>query len=66
MPMPEPTPSALNVTVHGYPAAIVHDTVNHRLEVTWHEPGGIELRVRVDDATGQHELLKLAEGLRQP
>jgi hypothetical protein len=54
------------VTVHGYPALLDHDPVNHFLEVTWREPGGIELSVRADEQLGRREVLAVAEGLRQP
>jgi hypothetical protein len=54
------------VTVHGYPALLDHDPVNHFLEVTWREPGGIELVVRAEEELGRRQLLAIAEGLRQP
>jgi hypothetical protein len=54
------------VTVHGYPALLDHDPVNHFLEVTWREPGGIELTVHAREDLGRRQLLAIAEGLRQP
>jgi hypothetical protein len=54
------------VTVHGYPALLDHDPINHFLEVTWREPGGIELTVHAKQDLGRRELLAVAEGLRQP
>ena len=54
------------VTVRGFPALLDHDPVNHFLEVTWREPGGIELTVRAEEELGRGELLAIAEGLRQP
>jgi hypothetical protein len=54
------------VTVHGYPALLDHDPVNHFLEVTWHEPGGIELVVHAEEELGRRQLLAIAEGLQQP
>ncbi|HEX7149211.1 MAG TPA: hypothetical protein VF512_17000 [Actinomycetota bacterium] len=54
------------VMVRGYPALLDHDPVNHFLEVTWRESGGIELTVHADEALGRGELLAIAEGLRQP
>jgi hypothetical protein len=54
------------VTVHGYPALLDHDPVNHFLEVTWREPGGIELTVHAKEYLGRRQLLAIAEGLRQP
>lgn len=53
-------------TVHGYPALLDHDPVNHFLEVTWREPGGIELTVHATEGLGRRQLLAIAEGLRQP
>ena len=41
------------VMVHGYPALLDHDPVNHFLEVTWREPGGIELTVGLPRFDGQ-------------
>lgn len=55
-----------SVRVHGYPALLDHDPANQFLEVTWHEPGGIELSVKADEELGRHEVLAIAEGLRQP
>ena len=54
------------VTVHGYPALLDHDPINHFLEVTWREPGGIELVVHAKEGLGRRQLLAIAEGLRQP
>jgi hypothetical protein len=54
------------VTVRGYPALLDHDPVNHFLEVTWREPGGIELTVHAKENLGRHQLLAIADGLRQP
>jgi hypothetical protein len=54
------------VTVHGYPALLDHDPINHFLEVTWREPGGIELVVHAKEHLGRRQLLAIAEGLRQP
>lgn len=54
------------VTVHGYPALLDHDPINHFLEVTWREPGGIELTVHATEDLGRRQLLAIAEGLRQP
>jgi hypothetical protein len=54
------------VTVHGYPALLDHDPINHFLEVTWREPGGIELTVHAKEGLGRRQLLAIAEGLRQP
>jgi len=54
------------VTVHGYPALLDHDPINHFLEVTWREPGGIELVVHAKEELGRRQLLAIAEGLRQP
>ena len=39
---------------------------NHFLEVTWREPGGIELTVHPKKDLGRRQLLAIAEGLRQP
>jgi hypothetical protein len=55
-----------SVRVHGYPALLDHDPINHFLEVTWREPGGIELSVQADEDLGRAEVLAIAEGLRQP
>jgi hypothetical protein len=52
--------------VHGYPALLDHDPANHFLEVTWREPGGIELVVHVKEELGRRQLLAIAEGLQQP
>ena len=54
------------VTVQGYPALLDHDPINHFLEVTWREPGGIELTVHAKEDLGRRQLLAIAEGLRQP
>jgi hypothetical protein len=54
------------VTVHGYPALLDHDPINHFLEVTWREPGGIELTVHAKENLGRRQLLAIADGLRQP
>ena len=54
------------IMVHGYPALLDHDPVNHFLEVTWREPGGIELVVHAKEQLGRRQLLAIAEGLRQP
>jgi hypothetical protein len=54
------------VTVHGYPALLDHDPINHFLEVAWREPGGIELVVNAKEELGRRQLLAIAEGLRQP
>jgi hypothetical protein len=54
------------VTVHGYPALLDHDPINHFLEVTWREPGGIELTVHAKEGLGRRQFLAIAEGLRQP
>jgi hypothetical protein len=61
-----PETSREAVTVHGYPALLDHDPVNHFLEVTWREPGGIELTVHAKEYLGRRQLLAIAEGLRQP
>jgi hypothetical protein len=61
-----PETSREAVTVHGYPALLDHDPVNHLLEVTWREPGGIELTVHAKEYLGRRQLLAIAEGLRQP
>ena len=53
------------VTVHGYPALLDHDPTNHALEVTWREPGGVELTVHANEDLGRRQLLATAEGLRQ-
>jgi hypothetical protein len=52
--------------VTGDPALLDHDPVNHFLEVTWREPGGIELVVHAEEELGRRQLLAIAEGLRQP
>ena len=54
------------VTVHGYPALLDHDPINHFLQVTWREPGGVELTVHAKEQLGRRQLLAIAEGLRQP
>jgi hypothetical protein len=54
------------VTVHGYPALLDHDPINHFLEVSWREPGGIELTVHAKEDLGRRRLFAIAEGLRQP
>jgi hypothetical protein len=54
------------VMVHGYPALLDHDPVNLFLEVTWREPGGIELTVHAKQHLGRRQLLAIADGLRQP
>jgi hypothetical protein len=54
------------VTVHGYPALLDHDPINHFLEVTWREPGGIELVVHAKEQLRRRQVLAIAEGLRQP
>jgi hypothetical protein len=54
------------VMVHGYPALLDHDPINHFLEVTWREPGGIELVVHAQEELGRRQLLAIADGLRQP
>ena len=54
------------VTVHGYPALLDHDPINHFLEVTWREPGGIGLTVHAKEDLGRRQLLAIAKGLRQP
>jgi hypothetical protein len=61
-----PETSREAVTVHGYPALLDHDPVNHFLEVTWREPGGIELTMHAKEYLGRRQLLAIAEGLRQP
>jgi hypothetical protein len=61
-----PQTSRQAVMVHGYPALLDHDLSNHFLEVTWREPGGIELVVHVQEELGRRQLLAIAEGLRQP
>jgi hypothetical protein len=61
-----PATKRMSVRVHGYPALLDHDPINHFLEVTWREPGGIELSVRADERLGRREVLAVAEGLRQP
>jgi hypothetical protein len=53
------------VTVHGDPALLDHDPGNRFLEVTWREPGGIELTVHAKKYLGRRQLLAIAEGLRQ-
>jgi hypothetical protein len=42
-----------------------HDPSSRFLEVTWREPGGIELTVRAKKYLGRRQLLVIAEGLRQ-
>jgi hypothetical protein len=54
------------VTVRGYPALLDHDPSNHALEVTWREPGGIELTVHANQDLSRRQLLAIANGLRQP
>jgi hypothetical protein len=61
-----PQTSRQAVMVHGYPALLDHDPANHFLEVTWREPGGIELVVHAKESLGRRQLLAIAEGLRQP
>jgi hypothetical protein len=61
-----PQASRHAVMVHGYPALLDHDPINHFLEVTWREPGGIELVVHAVEELGRRQLLAIAEGLRQP
>jgi hypothetical protein len=61
-----PQTSRQAVMVHGYPALLDHDPANHFLEVTWREPGGIELVVHVQEELGRRQLLAIAEGLQQP
>jgi hypothetical protein len=58
-----PRPSA---SVHGHPAVVIHDARNHRIKITWREPGGIELSVSGDQRIGERVLLAIAQGLRQP
>jgi hypothetical protein len=65
-PLPVPASRREAVTVHGYPALLHRDPSNHALEVTWREPGGIELTVRADEDLGRRQLLAIAKGLRQP
>ena len=48
--------------MHGYPALLDHDPANHALEVTWREPGGIELTVHAKQDLGRRQLLATAEG----
>jgi hypothetical protein len=62
--LPETTRES--VRVRGYPALLDHDPANRVLEVTWREPGGIELSVKADEGLGRREVLAIAEGLRQP
>jgi len=63
-PLPSrPRPSA---SVHGHPAVVTRDARNHRVTITWREPGGIELSVSGDQRIGERELLAIAQGLRQP
>jgi hypothetical protein len=63
-PLPfRPRPSA---SVHGHPAVVTRDARNHRVTITWREPGGIELSVSGDQRIGERELLAIAQGLRQP
>jgi Transposase domain (DUF772) len=47
-------------------AANAPAAVNHFREVTWREPGGIELVVRAEEELGRRQVLAIAEGLRQP
>lgn len=54
------------VTVHSYAALLDHDPINHFLEITWREPGGIELIVHAKEEFGRRQLLAIAVGLRQP
>jgi hypothetical protein len=61
-----PVTRRVAVTVHGYPALLDHDPINHFLEVTWREPGGIELTVHAKEDLGRRQLLAIAEGLQQP
>jgi hypothetical protein len=61
-----PQTSRQAVMVHGYPALLDHDPINHFLEVTWREPSGIELVVHAEEKLGRRQLLAIAEGLRQP
>jgi hypothetical protein len=61
-----PATRRMSVRVHGYPALLDHDPINHFLEVTWREPGGIELSVHAKEELGRRQLLAIAEGLRQP
>ncbi len=58
-----PHPSA---SVHGHPAVVTRDALNHKITITWREPGGIELSVSGDQRIGQRTLLAIAQGLRQP
>jgi hypothetical protein len=64
----EPLPSSPrpSVTVRGHPAVVTRDARNHRITITWREPGGIELSVSGDQQIGQRTLLAIAQGLRQP
>jgi hypothetical protein len=64
---PTTGPSVWTTTmVHGHPAVIGTDRLNHKITVTWREPGGIELSVGGDQRIGLRELLAVAEGMRQP
>jgi hypothetical protein len=45
---------------------VTRDARNHRVTITWREPGGIELSVSGDQRIGERELLAIAQGLRQP
>jgi hypothetical protein len=65
-PKPMPVTRREAVMVHGYPALLDHDPVNLFLEVTWREPGGIELTVHAKQHLGRRQLLAIADGLRQP
>jgi hypothetical protein len=63
---PLPSHPRPSTSVHGHPAVVTRDARNHRMTITWREPGGIELSVSGDQRIGERELLAIAQGLRQP
>ena len=56
-PLPVPAGGREAVTVHGYPALLDQDRSDHALEVTWREPGGIELTVHAKQDLSRRQLL---------
>ncbi len=64
--VPTTSTSQSTTTVRGHPAIVATDRLNHRITITWREPGGIELSVGGDQRIGLRELLAVAEGTRQP
>ena len=54
------------VTVHGYPALLDYDPINHFLEVTWREPGGIELTVHATRTSAAGNSLPLPKASDNP